>query len=140
MDLLARSSVDLNARNKRRQTPLHVAVNKGHMGVIRVLLQHQCHCSLQVGLSLSLFCWLVVSSSIFSLSHSLVGWLCLLNFSLSFVCQTLLESLQLSLFFSFSLVKCDRVRGNQAFGHAIDIRVRSCIVSMVYLSEFWFFA
>ena len=35
---------------------------------------------------------------------------------------------------------CDRVRGNQAFGHAIDIRIRACIVSMVYLREFCFFA
>ena len=34
---------------------------------------------------------------------------------------------------------CDRVRGNQAFGHAIHIRVRACIVSMVYFGEFWFF-
>ena len=35
---------------------------------------------------------------------------------------------------------CDRVRGNQAFGHAIHIRVRACIVGMVYFGEFWFFA
>ena len=34
---------------------------------------------------------------------------------------------------------CDRVRGNQAFGHAIHIRVRACIVGMVYFGEFWFF-
>ena len=36
--------------------------------------------------------------------------------------------------------KCDRVRGNQAFGHAIHIRVQACIVGMVYFGEFWFFA
>lgn len=48
IDLLARHGVDLNARNRRKQTPLHVAVNKGHVSVIKVLLQHQCHPSLQV--------------------------------------------------------------------------------------------
>ena len=41
--------MDLNARNCRKQTLLHVAVNKGHVSVIKVLLQHQCHPSLQVG-------------------------------------------------------------------------------------------
>lgn len=46
--LLAESGADLSARNKRRQTPLHVAVNKGHVSVIRVLLRHGCHPSLQV--------------------------------------------------------------------------------------------
>ena len=34
--------------HKRQQTPLHVAVNKGHVSVIRVLLRWQCHPSLQV--------------------------------------------------------------------------------------------
>ena len=48
IDLLARHGVDLNARNRHKQTPLHVAVNKGHVSVIKVLLQHQCHPSLQV--------------------------------------------------------------------------------------------
>ena len=43
-----RHGVDLNARNRRKQSPLHVAVNKGHVSVIKVLLQHQCHPSLQV--------------------------------------------------------------------------------------------
>ena len=47
--LLAQNSVDLNARNKRKQTPLHVAVNKGHVTVIKVLLKEGCHPSLQVG-------------------------------------------------------------------------------------------
>ena len=48
VELLVQHSADLNARNKRRQTPLHVAVNKGHVSVIRVLLRWQCHPSLQV--------------------------------------------------------------------------------------------
>ena len=46
--LLARHGVDLSARNWCKQSPLHVAVNKGHVSVIKVLLQHQCHPSLQV--------------------------------------------------------------------------------------------
>ena len=50
VELLAKHTVDLNARNKRRQTPLHVAVNKGHVSVIRALLAHKCHPSLQVSL------------------------------------------------------------------------------------------
>ena len=37
-----------NARNKRRQTALHIAVNKGHVGVVKTLLDLQCHPSLQV--------------------------------------------------------------------------------------------
>ena len=32
MELLAHAGADLNARNKRRQTALHIAVNKGHIG------------------------------------------------------------------------------------------------------------
>ncbi|CAN8025963.1 unnamed protein product, partial [Ixodes persulcatus] len=47
MDLLARAGADLNARNKRRQTPLHIAVNKGHVGVVKTLLDLGCHPSLQ---------------------------------------------------------------------------------------------
>ena len=50
LELLAQHGVDLNARNRRKQTPLHVAVNKGHISVIKVLLKHNCHPSLQVGL------------------------------------------------------------------------------------------
>ena len=46
--LLHRGGADLNARNKRRQTPLHIGVNKGHIGVVRVLLELGCHPSLQV--------------------------------------------------------------------------------------------
>ena len=48
MELLAQSGADLNARNKRRQTALHIAVNKGHVGVVRTLLELKCHPSLQV--------------------------------------------------------------------------------------------
>ena len=35
----------------------------------------------------------------------------------------------------FWFLKCDHVCGNQAFGHAIDIGVQACIVSMVYLDQ-----
>ena len=45
--LLAQHDADLNARNRKKQTPLHVAVNKGHVTVIKVLLKEDCHCSLQ---------------------------------------------------------------------------------------------
>lgn len=48
MALLASAGADLNARNKRRQTALHVAVNKGHGGVVKTLLELGCHPSLQV--------------------------------------------------------------------------------------------
>ncbi|XP_055349555.1 E3 ubiquitin-protein ligase MIB1-like isoform X2 [Paramacrobiotus metropolitanus] len=48
IELLARvGAADLNARNKRKQTPLHIAVNKGHVAVARALLQFGCHASLQ---------------------------------------------------------------------------------------------
>lgn len=49
MELLASAGADLNARNKRRQTALHIAVNKGHVGVVKTLLELGCHPSLQVG-------------------------------------------------------------------------------------------
>ena len=49
MALVAGAGADLNARNKRRQTALHIAVNKGHAGVVRTLLELGCHPSLQVG-------------------------------------------------------------------------------------------
>ena len=48
MALLAGAGADLNARNKRRQTALHIAVNRGHAGVVRTLLELGCHPSLQV--------------------------------------------------------------------------------------------
>ncbi|XP_017930663.1 E3 ubiquitin-protein ligase MIB1 [Manacus vitellinus] len=48
IEVLHRGSADLNARNKRRQTPLHIAVNKGHLQVVKTLLDFGCHPSLQV--------------------------------------------------------------------------------------------
>jgi len=51
MKLLHRGGADLNARNKRRQTPLHIGVNKGHIGVVKVLLDLGCHPGLQVSQS-----------------------------------------------------------------------------------------
>jgi E3 ubiquitin-protein ligase mind-bomb len=48
IQLLAVAGADLNARNKRRQTPLHIAVNKGHISVVKSLLELECHSSLQV--------------------------------------------------------------------------------------------
>jgi ankyrin repeat protein len=50
IEVLHRGSADLNARNKRRQTPLHIAVNKGHLQVVKTLLDFGCHPSLQVRL------------------------------------------------------------------------------------------
>ncbi|MXQ79714.1 hypothetical protein E5288_WYG006987 [Bos mutus] len=47
IEVLHRGSADLNARNKRRQTPLHIAVNKGHLQVVKTLLDFGCHPSLQ---------------------------------------------------------------------------------------------
>jgi E3 ubiquitin-protein ligase mind-bomb len=55
---LGKAGADLNARNKRRQTPLHVAVNKGHILVVKVMLDLKCHPSLQVSF---------VSKNVFSL-------------------------------------------------------------------------
>lgn len=49
VELLAKvGNADINARNKRKQTPLHIAVNKGHAAVCCSLLQFGCHASLQV--------------------------------------------------------------------------------------------
>lgn len=48
VEQLVRAGSDMNARNKRRQSPLHVAVNKGHTGVVKKLLGLGCHPSLQV--------------------------------------------------------------------------------------------
>ena len=50
IEILHRGGADLNARNKRRQTPLHIGVNKGHIGVVKALLEIGCHPSLQVQL------------------------------------------------------------------------------------------
>ena len=38
---------DLNARNKRRQTALHIGVNKVHTQVVKTLLELNAHVSLQ---------------------------------------------------------------------------------------------
>lgn len=51
ISVLAKAHADLNARNKRKQTPLHIAVNKGHINVVSKLLELGCHSSLQVRLS-----------------------------------------------------------------------------------------
>lgn len=48
IQLLAHAGADLNARNKRRQTALHIGVNRGHVGAVRMLLELGCHPSLQV--------------------------------------------------------------------------------------------
>jgi len=45
--MLVRAGCDINARNKRRQTALHIAVNRGHIWVVRTLLKLACHVSLQ---------------------------------------------------------------------------------------------
>lgn len=55
IEVLQRGGADLNARNKRRQTPLHIAVNKGHLQVVKTLLDFGCHPSLQVSILLSTF-------------------------------------------------------------------------------------
>ncbi|GAU99720.1 hypothetical protein RvY_10678 [Ramazzottius varieornatus] len=48
VELLAKvGNADLNARNNRKQTALHIAVHKGHTAVVRSLLQCGAHPSLQ---------------------------------------------------------------------------------------------
>lgn len=48
IELLSKEAgADLNARNKRRQTALHIAVNKGHLNVVKTLIALGCHPSLQ---------------------------------------------------------------------------------------------
>lgn len=39
--------LDLNSRNKKRQTALHIAVNKGYTQVVKLLVQLGCHVNLQ---------------------------------------------------------------------------------------------
>ena len=48
---------DSNARNKRRQTALHIAVNRGHVWVVQTLLELGCHTSLQVGCLIRIIIW-----------------------------------------------------------------------------------
>ena len=48
--ILATANADLNSRSKRRQTPLHVAVNKGHLTVVKALLELGGHPNLQVNI------------------------------------------------------------------------------------------
>ncbi|PBC32214.1 E3 ubiquitin-protein ligase mind-bomb [Apis cerana cerana] len=50
MALLAGAGADLNSRNKRRLTALHIAISKGHAGVVRTLLELGCHPSLQTSI------------------------------------------------------------------------------------------
>ena len=38
---------DLNARNKRSQTALHIGVNKAHLEVVNILLKLGAHSSIQ---------------------------------------------------------------------------------------------
>ena len=51
IELLSSKRADLNARNKRRQTALHIAVNKGYVGVVKMLLDLDVRPSLQVNIS-----------------------------------------------------------------------------------------
>ena len=68
IEILHRGGGDLNARNKRRQTPLHIGVNKGHIGVVKALLEIGCHPSLQVkhesSVTLNIIMWTRQSFSI----------------------------------------------------------------------------
>ena len=47
VELLAKEDIDLNVRNNKKQTPLHLATIKGHISVIRAILKHHGHPSLQ---------------------------------------------------------------------------------------------
>ncbi|XP_075444629.1 E3 ubiquitin-protein ligase MIB1 [Ascaphus truei] len=92
IEVLHRGGADLNARNKRRQTPLHIAVNKGHLQVVKTLLDFGCHPSLQVILSL----WntgLYLALLQFSGRKTL-------NMDCSFVCQCKILIYHISDFFS----------------------------------------
>lgn len=42
-----KSSLELNSRNKKMQTALHIAVNKAHVEVVKILLNYGAHPSLQ---------------------------------------------------------------------------------------------
>lgn len=69
MALLAGAGADLNSRNKRRLTALHIAISKGHAGVVRTLLELGCHPSLQVSTFSSVlhvqFLYFSIDTSIF---------------------------------------------------------------------------
>lgn len=43
----SRPTLDLNSRNKKLQTALHIAVNKGYVQVVKLLIELGCHVSLQ---------------------------------------------------------------------------------------------
>lgn len=58
MEQLIKAGSDMNARNKRRQSPLHVAVNKGHTAVVKKLLGLGCHPSLQASTFIVSYCLL----------------------------------------------------------------------------------
>ncbi|CAF1355431.1 unnamed protein product, partial [Didymodactylos carnosus] len=47
LEILAKAGCDLNARNKRRQTALHIGVCKGHFDVVKILLTHGAHAGIQ---------------------------------------------------------------------------------------------
>ncbi|GIY32354.1 hypothetical protein CEXT_691581 [Caerostris extrusa] len=47
MDLLLKKGSDINAVNKARCSPLHVAVNKQHFDCVKVLLKHRCNVNVQ---------------------------------------------------------------------------------------------
>lgn len=47
INLLQDAGADICARNKRRQSALHVAVNKGHLNSIKALLEANVHPNLQ---------------------------------------------------------------------------------------------
>ena len=50
LEQLAKAGADLNSRNSKRQSALHVAVNKGHIRAVRYLLTLKANPSLQVRL------------------------------------------------------------------------------------------
>ena len=70
---LGKAGADLNARNKRRQTPLHVAVNKGHVLVVKAMLDLKCHPSLQVKILMSF------AETLFVLDSSIISKLLFLE-------------------------------------------------------------
>ena len=45
---LLEKGADCNRENKNKCVPLHVAVNKGHLDVVKILLREMCNVNLQV--------------------------------------------------------------------------------------------